>query len=76
MATTKSDFARFVIGEPIKSIVRLKTNTSYQKIDIRIVDKTVQLIDNQNRRTHSIHFEFHQKLTSLGKIRIEQNSDF
>jgi hypothetical protein len=46
MATTKSEIARFVIGEPIKSIVRLNTNTSYLKEDIRIVDKTVKLIDN------------------------------
>ena len=49
MASLKSDISRFVVGEPIKSIVRLRTNTSYLKEDLRLVDKTIQLIDNQNR---------------------------
>lgn len=45
----KSDIARFVVGEPIRCIAKLRTNTSYQKEDIRINDRVVQLVDSQNK---------------------------
>jgi hypothetical protein len=45
----KSDIARFVVGEPIRCIAKLRTNTSYQKEDIKINDRMVQLVDSQNK---------------------------
>mgnify|MGYP000104790623 CR=1 FL=1 len=45
----KSDIARYIVGEPIRCLVKLRTNTSYQKEDIRINDRIVQIIDSQNK---------------------------
>src|SRR5688572_8647611 len=45
----KSDIAKFVVGEPIKCVVKLRVNTSYQKQDIRINDRIVQVVDSQNK---------------------------
>ena len=45
----KSDIARYIAGEPIRCLVKLRTNTSYQKEDIRVNDRFVQLVDSQNK---------------------------
>lgn len=45
----KSDIAKFVVGEPIKCIVKLRVNTSYQKQDIKVNDRIVQVVDNQSK---------------------------
>lgn len=45
----KSDIANLIVGEPVKCIVKLRVNTSYQKQDIRVSDQMVQVVDSQNK---------------------------
>lgn len=47
---TKSDISRFVVGEPVRCVCKLRVNTNYNKEDIKTQDRKVQLVDSQNRR--------------------------
>ena len=45
----RSDIAKYVVGEPIRCIVKLRVNTSYQKEDIKVNERVVQVVDSQNK---------------------------
>lgn len=45
----RSDISKYVVGEPIRCLVKMRVNTSSKKEDIKINDRVVQVVDSQNK---------------------------
>ena len=43
------DFSKYIKGEPVKVVVRIRPPTNFQKEDIRINNSTIILTDQNNR---------------------------
>lgn len=65
---SKTDYTKIIVGEPLKTIVRVKPPSNYLREDIKIMGSNISLLDANNRRENfliSLH-NFEKTLSTRG----------